>query len=287
MISLLHGKENPSLNLFIDSTYDNSVRIGILSELSSCRENLTVLCYHSPASTYKERLDGDSKKLRFHDFYSDPLHWFSESPHKSTKIVDSTIFIDDLMLFGLSHNCVDHSGRWDGIVDLLLELSARNSVFVFVNPDLVAEADLRCLLHTVQFHMHINSDLYCKLSYNCKSLLKKTSGKLIAKTIILQLDEYGRLCSFQEDSSMAIKQCAQESSTLDPASNLTFNLHLTDSEKQARASIALPYILNESSKSAYLGNQISTTVNHGGNVIYVPDDADDFDDEDPDDDLDV
>ena len=72
---------------------------------------------------------------------------------------------------------------------------------------------------------------------------------------------------------------------MDPASNLTFNLRLTNSEKVARSNTVLPYLFTDSSKLTHL----SRKSNHGcgGDVIYRPDDADDFDEEDPDDDLDI
>ena len=77
---------------------------------------------------------------------------------------------------------------------------------------------------------------------------------------------------------------------VDPASNLTFNLRLTDTEREARSSTVLPYIINDENKAVFLNAQktpISVGENKGGEVIYTPDDFDDFDDEDPDDDLDI
>ncbi|CAE6534765.1 unnamed protein product [Rhizoctonia solani] len=53
--------------------------------------------------------------------------------------------------------------------------------------------------------------------------------------------------------------------------NLPFNLQLSEAQQQARASVPLPYT-NESKAS-------------DSEIIYVPDQADDFDDDDPDDDL--
>ncbi|KAH7333633.1 hypothetical protein B0J17DRAFT_676220 [Rhizoctonia solani] len=55
--------------------------------------------------------------------------------------------------------------------------------------------------------------------------------------------------------------------------NLSFNLQLSDAQQQARASVPLPYT-NEGKASA-----------GDGEIIYIPDQADDFDDDDPDDDL--
>ncbi|XP_060541213.1 elongator complex protein 5 isoform X2 [Pantherophis guttatus] len=69
---------------------------------------------------------------------------------------------------------------------------------------------------------------------------------------------------------------------VDPTARLTFNLRLTEAERQARESVPLPYHFSEEKKSSLL--QTST---EEGKIYYEPDAADDFDEEDPDDDLDV
>lgn len=64
---------------------------------------------------------------------------------------------------------------------------------------------------------------------------------------------------------------------------MTFNLRLTNKEREARAGTALPYLLEAEKKVSYLNKAHS----QGGDVVYIPDEGDDFDEEDPDDDLDV
>ncbi|XP_063157764.1 elongator complex protein 5 [Candoia aspera] len=68
----------------------------------------------------------------------------------------------------------------------------------------------------------------------------------------------------------------------DPTAHLTFNLRLSAAERQARESVPLPYHFSEEKKSSLL--QTST---EEAKIYYEPDAADDFDEEDPDDDLDV
>ncbi|XP_026578910.1 elongator complex protein 5 isoform X1 [Pseudonaja textilis] len=74
----------------------------------------------------------------------------------------------------------------------------------------------------------------------------------------------------------------RELTEVDPTARLTFNLRLTEAERQARESVPLPYHFSAEKKSSLL--QTST---EEGKIYYEPDAADDFDDEDPDDDLDV
>ena len=69
---------------------------------------------------------------------------------------------------------------------------------------------------------------------------------------------------------------------VDPTQNLTFNLKLTDDERQARSNLKLPYMHHEEKTSEIVVKPMGE-----GKVFYQPDEADDFDDDDPDDDLDI
>ena len=63
---------------------------------------------------------------------------------------------------------------------------------------------------------------------------------------------------------------------------MPFNLKLTEQEKLARSQVKLPYTFHEQSSS-------KAPIMAGGEakIFYQPDDADDFDEDDPDDDLDI
>ncbi|KAG1755242.1 uncharacterized protein EDB91DRAFT_1097944 [Suillus paluster] len=61
----------------------------------------------------------------------------------------------------------------------------------------------------------------------------------------------------------------------DPTQNVSFNLNLTPSQEKSRAQVPLPY--------AHEGNPVTTV----GTILYDPDSADDIDDDDPDEDLDI
>ncbi|CAG00709.1 unnamed protein product [Tetraodon nigroviridis] len=68
----------------------------------------------------------------------------------------------------------------------------------------------------------------------------------------------------------------------DPAANLTFNLRLSDSELEAKEKLALPFVFSKEKKTALLCSGPGS-----GQILYEPDANDDYDEEDPDDDLDV
>eukprot|EP00730_Choanoeca_flexa_P016923 TRINITY_DN8081_c0_g1_i2.p1 TRINITY_DN8081_c0_g1~~TRINITY_DN8081_c0_g1_i2.p1 ORF type:complete len:210 (+),score=51.76 TRINITY_DN8081_c0_g1_i2:396-1025(+) len=107
-----------------------------------------------------------------------------------------------------------------------------------------------------------------------------TSGKVRRWLEKYQVSKDDRLIPLSEDKAASAAQLAQE----DPEAlldNLTFNLKLNDKEKEARSQAVLPY--TKAAEAAY-----TVDANPGGGAIfYEPDDVDDFDDEDPDDDLDI
>ncbi|KAI0043208.1 hypothetical protein FA95DRAFT_1584187 [Auriscalpium vulgare] len=70
-----------------------------------------------------------------------------------------------------------------------------------------------------------------------------------------------------------------EESAADPTQHLSFNLNLTPQQQQSRAQVPLPY-----AHEGEASNQISSTA---GVILYDPDSADDIDDDDPDEDLDI
>ncbi|KAI8870184.1 hypothetical protein GQ42DRAFT_19027 [Ramicandelaber brevisporus] len=65
----------------------------------------------------------------------------------------------------------------------------------------------------------------------------------------------------------------------DPAANLSFNLRLTDEQRRAKDNVVLPYMIQESNTAPMPDG--------GAEIIYQADEADDLDEEDPDDDLDI
>lgn len=82
--------------------------------------------------------------------------------------------------------------------------------------------------------------------------------------------------------------------TSDPMASLSFNLNLTDEQHAARAQVPLPYA-HEGKKNYMLNlshsligaDPCSGQVPDAAAILYDPDSADDVDDDDPDEDLDI
>lgn len=71
---------------------------------------------------------------------------------------------------------------------------------------------------------------------------------------------------------------------VDPTAHLTFNLHLSRKEKEAKDSLTLPFQFSSEKQQALLCRGQGQATSH---IFYEPDAYDDLDQEDPDDDLDI
>lgn len=68
---------------------------------------------------------------------------------------------------------------------------------------------------------------------------------------------------------------------VDPGEGLTFSVHThSASERSSKATVRLPYEHTQARKDSYLSTA-------GGRIFYEPDRNDDYDSDDPDDDLDI
>ncbi|KAI0030670.1 hypothetical protein K488DRAFT_79530 [Vararia minispora EC-137] len=93
-------------------------------------------------------------------------------------------------------------------------------------------------------------------------------------------------CELTELSSLRViwtkSSTAQEPLAPDPTQNLPFNLNLTRRQQQSRAQVPLPYV----HEGEPVLSETPTTGTLGA-IYYDPDSADDIDDDDPDEDLDI
>ncbi|EDV23868.1 uncharacterized protein TRIADDRAFT_57512 [Trichoplax adhaerens] len=118
----------------------------------------------------------------------------------------------------------------------------------------------------------------------CKTNHIKKSGKIINKKEVYGIYNDFVIRIFEYHQTDIKSSTLDKSTSSDPTENLTFNLKLTQSEKQARSRLKLPYTYSDERKAAELSQP---TASSGGKIFYQPDEVDDFDEEDPDDDLDI
>ncbi|KAI8983150.1 Elongator complex protein 5 [Pilobolus umbonatus] len=110
-----------------------------------------------------------------------------------------------------------------------------------------------------------------KVQYESNGFIHK-SGPLLAVVHVVELGIEKKQEEVVEEKVTAV----------DPTANLSFNLSLTDEQRKAKENLVLPYM-----KAQQLEVTSEQEEKKGGLIYYDPDAADDFDDEDPDEDLDI
>ncbi|ORX98588.1 hypothetical protein K493DRAFT_406551 [Basidiobolus meristosporus CBS 931.73] len=108
----------------------------------------------------------------------------------------------------------------------------------------------------------------------CEIEHKRKSGKVVRERIIFEVTPTGGLSISTIVDKPVIPEPESETPEVDPMANLSFNLNLTEEQRKAKNEVVLPYLKTQE-------NEVS------GAIYYEPDEADDFDDEDPDEDLNI
>ncbi|KAK6176207.1 hypothetical protein SNE40_014535 [Patella caerulea] len=147
-----------------------------------------------------------------------------------------------------------------------------------IHGDIFDENSLRLVEHTASSVLILSPSQTPSHTSICSSIHHRTSGKVLRMNEYFNVDENNIVQDLREVKSTAGTTEPGEKS-IDPASNLTFNLTLKESEKEARSQLVLPYTYDKNKQDAAL-NQPG-----GGKIFYEADDVDDLDEEDPDDDL--
>ncbi|ORX45457.1 hypothetical protein DM01DRAFT_1170759 [Hesseltinella vesiculosa] len=117
---------------------------------------------------------------------------------------------------------------------------------------------------------------------------RRKSGKVIYETNHFYLDANTNqwvVTDFDQEADEDVVIETPEP-VADPTANLSFNLTLTEEQRKTKDSLVLPYL--KAQQIELEGHMPSVQPPPaGGAIYYEPDAADDFDDEDPDDDLDI
>ncbi|KAM5125671.1 elongator complex protein 5, partial [Mantella aurantiaca] len=252
-------------------------------------EHVHIFSFESAAEDFLAGVpDEVLSSLTFHDGFSDPLHWrncsqsltprdftmktiqerVSQSPSPVTIVLDSLSWI--LLrcpLPSVCHTLRELSGPQvkEGSRDL--------RVLTLLHADLHDGGVVRSV---------------CAL---CDSVIHITHGGERTGVTVTQRKRSGRVVTSKEmfgvleDFSLETTETESEPPSrteVDPTVNLTFNLRLSETERERKESATLPYTFSDNKKSSLLQSSGSS-----GKIFYDPDPADDLDDEDPDDDLDV
>ncbi|XP_018095280.1 elongator complex protein 5 isoform X2 [Xenopus laevis] len=225
-------------------------------------------------------------RLHFHDGHSDPLQWIG-GPHSLGPLDFTAERIQALLRDSVSMvTVVVDSLSWimarsplASICRTLRDLSQGHKravprVLALLHKDLHSPGVVRSvnLLADTVINMEWRGDWDRITVSHCKKSRK-----------IVTSEEMVRILGDLSLEVLREKQMEQrKAQEVDPTANLTFNLRLSDAEREVKDSAILPFTFSDRKKSSLLQSGPGSA-----RVYYEPDPADEDDEEDPDDDLDV
>ncbi|XP_071110082.1 elongator complex protein 5-like [Haliotis cracherodii] len=292
---ILRGQEKSPLVLIEDSCDlpGRHVILSIINCLAPRLEKVILITYEKPARYFKDALSEDlQRRVDIVDCSDDPLGWQrGGSPSidgEFLKIVEGVIspgirsvglVIDSLTLHILNrplpYTCqILHAVKSAKIKDC--EIS---QTVCLLHRDLHDDTAVGLIEHMATTVIKLSPCKSCDFQHSCCIVHQRASGKVMKVVENFNMDDKFQLKEVCEATPTFTMVMPDSVSQADPAANLPFNLSLTDSEKAARSQVKLPYIKDNK------GGEPEIQV--GGKIFYQPDDADDFDEEDPDEDLDI
>nr|XP_045617159.1 elongator complex protein 5-like isoform X1 [Procambarus clarkii]XP_045617160.1 elongator complex protein 5-like isoform X1 [Procambarus clarkii] len=223
-----------------------------------------------------------SAKIEFLDVASDPCGWDNDKPEISLQQPLHEIFRNRhigigggkqrvALVIDKLEDVTRHQDSLDVIRSLHLLSGGDNieQLILYCGRDIMPESTLSAVCHITAAVVHVLPTNPC----SCRIILRKPSGKIIkvheefSLTQDLQVQDIHLTkskeasCSLESANAVAIL-----------AAQTTFNLSLTDDQRVAKNNLLLPHTRIQS---------------QGGEIHYTPDDVDDWDEEDPDDDLNI
>ncbi|XP_077445168.1 elongator complex protein 5 isoform X2 [Stigmatopora argus] len=239
-------------------------------------EDVHVLSFEVSEDELKDGLKGSPvERLHFHDGYSDPLGWFDPSALTADRfcaesvpaLVEPAVWVIDSLSWILRH--VGPTA----VCQTLRQLRDGSSgVIGLLHRDMHPRGTVGSLCHLATSTIAVTAGAR---GAQAKITKRLKSGKVLQDEEVFSIDH--DLTVIGQSKASRIEPEEQE---VDPTANLTFNLRLSDAQREAKEQLALPFVFTKEKKAALL---------HGGTgrIVYEPDANDDYDQEDPDDDLDV
>lgn len=292
---LLQGNDSGGFLIIRDSC--NHSGRNLLKCFISCalnrEEAVHVLGFEVSEEELKDGLNTSaSQRLHYHNAYSDPLGWTDQpaftikrfSLEELTRLVKqpshskpATLVIDSLSWI-LRHVSPTSVCK---ILQQLKKGGAVRAVICLLHADLHQRGTVGSICHLASSVITVwpgmrGEDALAKITKRSKS------GKVTQDEVIFSVSEDLTVTVQNKPSQTGHKAADPEEQQADPTANLTFNLRLSDTERQAKENLSLPFVFSKEKKSALLHPGQGS-----GRILYEPDANDDYDQEDPDDDLDV
>lgn len=294
LLELLQGSDCGGFLLIQDSGNYSGRRLlkSFINAALHRDEDVHVLLFETSEEELKEGFEKvQMQKLHIHNSYEDPLGWSNKAAFtvqhfslkdltqvlKTTSHQKAPIVVIDSLSWILRHVCATT------VCSTLHQLKKGETVRAIiglVHADMHPKGTVGSLCHLATSHITVTAG---NMGDNClvKITKRAKSGKVLQDEHTISVGD-DLTVMLQKSSSTTSQQLVQEEHEMDPTANLTFNLRLSDKEREAKDKLALPFTFSKEKKKAILHSNPNL-----GRILYEPDANDDFDQEDPDDDLDV
>ncbi|XP_049617788.1 elongator complex protein 5 isoform X1 [Syngnathus scovelli] len=283
---LLHGIDPGGFLIIQDSCSCSGRRLlwSFIKAALNRTEAVHVLSFEVSEDELKNGLKGSPiERLHFHNAYDDPLGWTRRAA------------------FTVDHFCVERVTQLveqsSQVKPAVLIIDSLSWILRHVSPSAVCRTlqqlnnggpvgNIIGLLHS-DMHPRGMVGSLCHLATSLINVVTGPRGdhakitKRLKSGKVLQDEE---VFSIKDDLTVVgqskFSLAEPQEQRADPTANLTFNLRLSDSQREAKENLALPFVFSKEKKAALLHTG-------SGRIVYEPDANDDYDQEDPDDDLDV
>ncbi|XP_056156607.1 elongator complex protein 5 [Lampris incognitus] len=295
LLELVQGAEAGGFIVIQDCTSYSGRHLlkSFISAALNREEDVHVLGFEVSEEELKDGLIGSClQRLHFHDAYVDPLGWMGHSPftvhqfnaEELTNLLKKlpqpkpvTLVIDSLSWI-LRH--VSPPAVCKSLQQLKKGVAVRTMIGL-LHSDLHQHGIVGSICHLASSVITLTPGDR-GLEAVAKMTRRSKSGKIVQDEEIFSLKEDLTITIQGKPSHPRTTQPDPDELEVDPAANLTFNLRLSNTEREAKEKLALPFVFSQEKKSALLQSGPGS-----GRIMYEPDANDDYDQEDPDDDLDV
>lgn len=291
---LLQGTDTGAILIIQDSCSYSGQHLlqSFINAALNREEAVHVFGFDVSEEELKHGLTSSTQRLHFHNAYTDPLGWTNQS--------DFTV--DQFCVDKLTHLVKQTSH----LKPATLVINSLSWILRHVSPPAVCKTlhqlkkggAVRAVIGLLHADMHQSGTVgsVCHLATSVITVAPGIKGdeavaKITKRSKSGKVTQDEEIFSIKEDLSVTVmskpnytrhKQTEPEEQQMDPAANLTFNLRLSDTEREAKEKLALPFVFSKEKKTALLQSGPGS-----GRILYEPDASDDYDQEDPDDDLDV
>ncbi|XP_049879255.1 elongator complex protein 5 [Pectinophora gossypiella] len=242
--------------LLIEDDGNKNILPLLLDLVQQEKTSLNLFCYEQPASNWRNILKEKQNIIYYKEY--DPDLYDKYTSGKCSVIVDS---VNQMAICLSWSKCLENIKRF---------LSNQNVAQII----LVLHKD--CLPHYSKLRIHLNHIASAIISYDktdpCKvNIQLKKSGKVVKSEEILTLDN--RTGVLKTVPIVKAEKKEEEPEKPLPGNLTTFKIEVDQTDKLEKYKLKLPYM---------------SKINEGeSKVYYEPDAVDDWDEEDPDEDLDI